>query len=351
MRDVTLLALADAATSGGCGACGLAGACATAAGAPHPGSEAAAGCATGDGAAVAACQEALAAAGAQVEVVTARSDAEIDVVLAGLDGPERPDKLRWPVPDDLADGPRLVFASAGDGQLRHVLRRLVRRYAPAPSKRPADLAPGRTLPDLPAIGILPVNHQVPPDATGGADRRVLAYAQNQLRLRSRDLPSRLRLPGDPADVAKAALHGTVDRLDLLRNDGGSVTAHGVLLSRAEPWSALIEVDDVVLAQPRERVLACAIANADGYTTLDGLPLVTGADPRDGKISVAVATAVVNRSLWGRRQVRIEVRRVQGRAVAVTPTAEVPYLDDGVAGTLGRKRSWWIEPGAWGVFRP
>jgi hypothetical protein len=30
---------------------------------------------------------------------------------------------------------------------------------------------------------------------------------------------------------------------------------------------------------------------------------------------------------------------------------VPYLDDGVAGTLGRKRSWWIEPGAWGVLRP
>jgi hypothetical protein len=45
-----------------------------------------------------------------------------------------------------------------------------------------------------------------------------------------------------------------------------------------------------------------------------------------------------------------VRRARGRAVAVTPQeTEVPFLDDGVGGTLTRKRSWWIEPGAWAVY--
>ena len=80
---------------------------------------------------VLACADALTARGARVETVTARSDAEIDAVLARLDGPARPDGLTWPDPDSKT---RLVVATASDGQLRAVLRRLVRRYAPAPSR-------------------------------------------------------------------------------------------------------------------------------------------------------------------------------------------------------------------------
>lgn len=339
MAEVVLLAFAETppASGGGCGACGggtggsgapaapgdtLADRCGTA-----PGSGA---CGTGGSprAAVLACRDALAAEGARVELVTVEADAHIDDVLARLDGEPRPDGLTWPG----RDRPRLVVASAVDGQLRAVLRRMVRRWAPPPSKRPEDLAPTRTVPDLPPLGILPLD-RVPAAGQGG------------------DLAHRLDLPRDPAEVAKAVLHGQVRRLDLFRNDGGSVTAHGALLAGSAPWSGRIEVDDVVLADAGEPVLACAIANADGYGTVDGLPLAVGADPADGLITVAVAIPVVSRSFMRRQQVRVEVRRVRGRAVCVTPRAEVTYLDDGVKATLRRKRSWWIEPGAWGVFRP
>jgi hypothetical protein len=47
---------------------------------------------------------------------------------------------------------------------------------------------------------------------------------------------------------------------------------------------------------------------------------------------------------------VEVRRARGRAVSVLPRdGELQFLDDGVAGVLTRKRSWWIEPGAWAVY--
>jgi hypothetical protein len=266
---------------------------------------------------VLACADVLTGEGATVTTPTACSDAEIDEVIARLDGPARPDGLTWPAPD----GPRLIVAAAADGQVRAVVRRMVRRYAPPPSRRPAELPAGRTVPDLPPIGILPLNR-----------------------------PAEFGLPTDPAEIAKAVLGGTVDRLDLLRNDGGSVTLQGALLGGQKPWAARIEVDDAVLASPDEQIMACAIANDDRYAAVDGLPLAQGADPADGAVSVAVAVPVVERSRWGRRQVRVEVRRAQGRAVAVTPLDQVGFVDDGVAGTLGRKRSWWVEPGAWGVYR-
>ena len=68
------------------------------------------------------------------------------------------------------------------------------------------------------------------------------------------------------------------------------------------------------------------------------------------IEVAIAVPVVTRPLFRQATVRVEVRRARGRAVAVPPRdGELPFLDDGVAGTLTRKRSWWIEPGAWAVY--
>jgi hypothetical protein len=163
------------------------------------------------------------------------------------------------------------------------------------------------------------------------------------------------LPSAPTDVAAAVLGGTVRRLDLLRNDGGSVTLHGTLLGGADeggqavPFTARVEVDDSVLTDGTEPLLATAVANADGYTTVDGLPLATRVDASDGVLDVAVALPVTARRLLGRSETRIEVRRARGRAVAVHPGEEVPFLDDGVAGTLGRKRTWWMERGAWAVF--
>ncbi|MFD6263344.1 diacylglycerol kinase family protein [Micromonospora chalcea] len=282
---------------------------------------------------VLACADELTARGARVTTVTARSDAEIDEVLARLDGPPRADGLTWPDPDGKT---RLIVATASDGQLRAVLRRLVRRYAPPPSRRPADLAENRTVPDLPPVGVLPLD----PARSGTA----------------RDLAAQLGLPRDPAGVAAAVLDGTSRRLDLLRNDGGSVTLDGALLGAADDagrplhWRARVEVDGTVLSDGSEPITACAIGNAGGYARLGEVDLLGGPDPADGRVTVGVAVPVVTRSALGRKKVRLEVRRARGRAVAVVPRDEkVPFLDDGVEGELTRKRSWWTEPGAWAVW--
>lgn len=339
MYDVVLLTLGSERDASGAG-CGSGGVCcggtAAASEAAEPATEAAEPaterCAT-PRVPVLACADALTTRGARVETVTARSDAEIDEVLARLDGPPRPDGLTWPDPDSKT---RLVVATASDGQLRAVLRRLVRRYAPPPSRRPADLPDNRTVPDLPPIGVLPLD-----PARGGGQR---------------DLAAQLGLPRDPAAVAAAVLDGVPRRLDLLRNDGGSVTLDGALIGAADEagrplrWRGRVEVDDAVLSAGDDPLLACAIGNASGYAQLDGLPLLTACDPTDGRVEVAVAVPVVARSLLGRRRMRFEVRRARGRAVAVLPRDErVPYLDDGVEGELSRKRSWWVEPGAWAVW--
>lgn len=318
MYDVVLLSLAEGsgtadACGGGCGACGAAEKVACAPRVP-----------------VLACADALKEAGARVEMVTASSDAEIDAVIARFDGPARPDGLTWPDPDSKL---RLVVATAADGQLRAVLRRLVRRYAPPPSQRPADLAANRTVPDLPPIAILPLDSAS-----------------------TTDLAAQLGLPRNPADVAAVVLGGSIKRLDLLRNDGGSVTVDGALVGgaddqgRAVPWRGRIEVDDAVLSDGTDAILACAIGNGGGYATFDGLPLLTDGDPTDGKVEVAVAVPVAVRRRFRTAGVRVEVRRARGRAVSVLPRdGELQFLDDGVGGSMTRKRSWWTEPGAWAVY--
>ncbi|MER6589264.1 MULTISPECIES: diacylglycerol kinase family protein [Micromonospora] len=330
MYDVVLLTLGSERDAPG-GGCGSGGACCGGADdtAAESGEER---CET-PRVPVLACADELTARGARVTTVTARSDAEIDEVLARLDGPPRADGLTWPDPDGKT---RLIVATASDGQLRAVLRRLVRRYAPPPSRRPADLADNRTVPDLPPVGVLPLD----PARSGTA----------------RDLAAQLGLPRDPAGVAAAVLDGTARRLDLLRNDGGSVTLDGALLGAADDagrplhWRARVEVDGTVLSDGAEPITACAIGNAGGYARLGEVDLLGGPDPADGRVTVGVAVPVVTRSALGRKKVRLEVRRARGRAVAVVPRDEkVPFLDDGVEGELSRKRSWWTEPGAWAVW--
>jgi len=251
---------------------------------------------------VLACRDALTASGAGVSLVTARSDLEID---AALDLPSR-----------------LVVGAASDAQLRAVLRRLVRRYAPRPADRPGTLPPDRTVPDLPAIGVLGM----------GAT-----------------LVASLDLPGTPEEVAKAVLAGQVRRLDLLRNDAGSVTLHGTLLGGESAFAARVDVDDAVLSDGREQLTAVVVSNAARYASADDVPLTPQADATDGRLDDAVALPVTVRDRWGRRRARIEVRRAHGRAVAVAPQDGVPFTDDGVAGTLSSKRTWWMERSAWAAY--
>jgi hypothetical protein len=321
MYDVVLLSLAEG--NGAADGCG--GACGTA-------------CASGSAGAVVctprtpvlACADVLRQAGARAETVVAGSDMEIDEVIARFDAPPRADGLAWPDPDSKV---RLVVAVATDGQLRAVLRRLVRRYAPPPSRRPDDLAAGRTVPDLPPLAILPL------DPAG-----------------KMDFAAQLELPRTPAAVAAAVLGGKIRRLDLLRNDGGSVTLDGALVGgadeqgRAVPWHGRVEVDDAVLSDGEDPILACAIGNGAGYAEFDGLPLLKDGDPTDGQVEVAVAIPVVVRQRFRAARVRVEVRRARGRAVSVLPRdGDLQFLDDGVGGTLSRKRSWWTEAGAWAVY--
>jgi hypothetical protein len=258
---------------------------------------------------VLACADAL-RKGATVEVVPLDSDTELDDALRRAE----------------ESGARMVVAG-GDGQLRAVLRRMVRAVLPRGGERPADLPDDRTVPDLAPVGVLPL------DPSSGAA--------------GPDLASRLGLVRAPADVAAVVLGGGVRRIDLLRNDGGSVTLHGALLGAADEhgrplgWKARIDVDEKVLSDGSEALLGCAIANADGYASMAGLPLVVNADPVDGVLDVGVALP---------DGTRFEVRRTQGRAVAITPhAAELPFTDDGVDGVLTRKRTWWMERSAWAVY--
>jgi hypothetical protein len=261
---------------------------------------------------VLACADLLRKQGEEVQVVSAGSDAEIDALVTALDGP-------------------LVVGAATDGEVRAVVRRMVRYLAPPPSKRPAELPEGRTVFDLPPLAVLPLAPSEP------------------------DLVSRLGLPRDPEAVAAAVGAGRTRRLDLLRNDAGSVTLHSSLLGGVDTsgavglWRGRVEVDDAVLADGEESLVACSIANA-GPSYLDGLPLVAGASPEDGLVDVAVAVPVVSRRRLRKAEMHFEVRRARGRAVSVTPRDEGLHLvDDGVSGTLNRKRSWWVEAGAWAAY--
>jgi hypothetical protein len=273
------------------------------------------------------CADALKAEGARVELVTAHDDAEMDAVLARFDAPARADGLTWPDPDSKV---RLVVAVAEDSQLRHVVRRMVRRYAPPPSKRPAELAGDRTIPDLPPLGVLPLA----PDGFAAA----------------------LGLPAQPADVARALLSGRVRRLDLLRHDGGSVVIDGALLGatdengRPVPWRGRVEVDDKVLTDGDDPLYACVVAVAGRYATLDGIAVVADPDPADGLVEVGIAVPAVRKRFLKPNTFRMEVRRARGRAVSVTPRDDtLPFVEDGVAGELTRKRSWWTERHAWAVY--
>lgn len=339
MYDVVLLSLASDrdAAPGGCGGTACGAGCAGRAaesGTATPGTEAGAGCAESPRVPVLACADALTKAGARVELVVARSDAEIDSVLARLDGPPRSDGLTWPDTDGKT---RLIVAAADNAQLRAVVRRMVRRYAPPPSRRPSDLPDNRTLPDLPPIGVLPLDP-------------IRANAEPA------DLAAQLGLPREPAAVAAAVLAGHARRFDLLRNDGGSVTLDSALIGGADEagkplaWRGRVEVDGNVLTAGDDPVLACVVANAGGYAVLEGVPLLDAPDPGDGVVEVAVAVPVTVRTRWRRSRVRLEVRRARGRAVAVSPRdVAVPFVDDAVTGELGRKRSWWVEPGAWAAY--
>ncbi|MCI0688093.1 MAG: hypothetical protein L0Y54_12765, partial [Sporichthyaceae bacterium] len=254
------------------------------------------------------------AGGATVDLATAGNDAQIDAAVKPV----------------VAGEVRLVVAAATDAEVRAVVRRMVRHLSPPPSRRPDDVPPNRTVFDLPPLSVLPLAPAVP------------------------GLVSALDLPMNPDDVAAATLAGRERRWDLLRNDASSVTLHGCLLGgldhgKSATFRARIEVDDTVLSDGEETVLACAVLNA-GASDVDGLPLVLDAPADDGLVEVAIAVPIIRRRLIRQADVQVEVRRARGRAMSVTPRdGAIRSVDDGVIAPLSRKRSWWTEPGAWATY--
>ncbi len=295
MREVVILTLGEGSACGG------------------------AGCACGAGdrprVSVLACADALRAQGNRVELVTAGGDTELDATLKPVIGGDT----------------RLVVAAATDGEVRAVVRRLVRHHAPPPAKRPDALAPDRTMLDLPPMAILPLSPGVP------------------------DLVVALRLPRDPGSVADAVTGGHTRQIDLLRTGSGSATLHGALAGSVaigdQPiaWRGRVEVDDAILTDGDDPLLACSIRNT-GSSDVDGLPLVEDARADDGLLDVAVAVPVLQRRLLRNATVTFEVRRTRGRAVSITPREDdLPFVDDGVAGVLRHQRSWWVERAAWSLY--
>lgn len=269
---------------------------------------------------VLACADALRDGGATVEVVEVDSHREVTAAL------ERAAEL----------DAKLVVAG-GDGQLRSVVRQQVRLALPRGGQRPADMPANRTIADLTPVGVLPLD----PDADD-------------------DLAAALRLPRKPIDVATAVLAGRGRRLDLFRHDGGSVTLRSALLGGVDkdgkpaPWTAAVQVDDTVLSNGDEPLIAVGVSNVGGLDALPGLPLTVAADATNGQVTVGIAVATADRSWLRRRRPGVEVRRAVGRAVAIIPTGategtDVPVVDDGVHASVNRKRTWWVEPGAWAAY--
>ena len=288
---------------------------------------------------VLACRDALRTAGATVDLIEAGSDADIDdaLSLALSSTPEA----------------KIIVVVEAVGQLRAVVRRLLRRYAPPPSSRPPTLPPDRTVHDLPPIGVLPL-------VGGGAQLGMGSW---------------LGVPQRAEATAAAVIAGHCRRLDLLRTDAGSVTLDGVVFgapARSGAASgapsgvpsdvpsdaasgvpsgtgvvARIVVDDMVLSDGGEPLLGAVIANGSGYATINGLPVLPGADATDGLLDVAVVASATRKRL--RRDAPIEVRRARGRAVSVEPASAAGFVDDGVPGELTRRRTWWMERAAMAVY--
>jgi len=275
----------------------------------------------------AAC--AVLAQGGSVELVETGTVEELDAALARR------------------EGRRLVLAG-GDGSLHLVLSRLHRRG------QLADVGP---------VGLVPLG-------TGN------------------DLARALGLPLEPEAAAAVARDGAARRLDLVRDDHGGVVVNAAHLGigaqaamragrfkrrlgplayplgalaagfRRTGWPMVVDVDDTRLADGRRPLLMLGIGNGPGIG--GGTELLPGADPGDGLLDVVAvfATGPLARVGFGaalaagRHTARRDVRVARGRAVSVAVRgAAVDLNADGELGATVRRRSWYVEPGAWQVLVP
>ena len=193
------------------------------------------------------------------------------------------------------------MAAATDAELRAVVRRMVRRYAPPPSKRPAELPPGRTVFDLPPLGVLPLTPAVP------------------ALVRSLALPTRSGRgggggPGRPRTPARPAAHTTAARSRCTAACWAARSTAG----RHRCGRADRDATTPCSATARRPCWPAPSATPDS-SDVDGLPLLVDGDrPTTALVEVAVAVPVLRRRWLRAAEAQVEVRRARGRAMSVTP---------------------------------
>ena len=186
-----------------------------------------------------------------------------------------------------------------------VVRRLVRRYAPPPSKRPAELPADRTMFDLPPLAVLPLD-------AGGA--RAGPYPRPCR-------PSPARSPRPSLDRPRATPRPAPHRRWIRDAARGSARRRRGRPGRS--WRPGRGATTPYCPKGTNRCSPAPSANA-GHSDVDGLPLVVDAAADDGLVEVAVAVPVLRRRLLRSASPQVEVRRARGRAMSVTPHEdEVP----------------------------
>jgi diacylglycerol kinase (ATP) len=256
----------------------------------------------------------------EVRVVSTRDEAELSSVLADASG--------------------LVVVAGGDGSL-HAAVAALDRHA-----RLGDVV----------LGLVPLG-------TGNDFARTLGLPLD-----------------DPAAAARVVVRGVRRRLDLLRDDEGSIVVNAVHIGVgadaariAQPWKARlgkvgylvgavvaglttgghrirVTADSRVLADGERRVLQVAVGN--GVFVGGGTPLSPDAQPGDGRADATVSFAVspvrrLGYAMSLRRGTQNRRRDVVGaRAAVVTVEGDDLWVnaDGELVGPVSRRR-WVVDPGA------
>ena len=198
-----------------------------------------------------------------------------------------------------------------------------------------------------------------------------------------DLARTLGIPLEPADAARALLHGTPRALDLLVDDAGGVVVNvvhlgvgaeaaekatglkdrlgkaaypvGSVLAAAGPtgWDLRVEVDGSVVEVEGDALM---VAVANGRTIGGGASIAPDAAPDDGLLDVVVATSTGPLARLGfgaalregEHVERDDVVTRRGRTVTVSGQP-FPLNADGELDGPVESRTWRVEAGAWSLL--
>lgn len=204
-----------------------------------------------------------------------------------------------------------------------------------------------------------------------------------------DFARTMGLPFDPAEAARVALRGAVQRVDLLHDDQGGIAVNvvhagiaaqatanaeevkGILGAGgyavgalragvdAHGWHLRVTVDDEVVTDGDQPVLMVSVAV--GRSVGGGTQIAPHASPTNGQAQVMVCTATdaAARASFaldlrrGRHTEREDVTVARGRTVTVEAVGEHPFgiNTDGDLDGEHWSRSWTVQDNAWACRVP